>query len=342
MNRQPLRALRAWLACFFLLTAGHAFAAWPAVDLRGRKINDWAYQLQGAGGAPLSLRTLGATRFDLLVIDYSADGGADAEFTAAEIAALKNSPGGPKTVLAYMSIGEAETYRFYWNPAWTNARGQLTASAPAWLAAEDPQWQGNFKVRYWDPEWQAIIFGNDSAAAGTVGKSYLDRILDAGFDGVYLDIIDAYEYFGPGGDAAERPTAAADMIDFVSALAAYARTTRGKPDFIVMPQNGSDLVRDASEAQLAKYFAAIDAIGAEDTFFYGPLANNNAWRPQLWTLQNLAKFRANGKPVFAIDYVTTPGKLVLFRRACALRGFVPFASVRPLDRVFVNRFQWPD
>lgn len=35
--------------------------------------------------------------------------------------------------------------------------------------------------------WQAIIYGNDN--------SYLKKIIDAGFDGVYLDIIDAFEYF---------------------------------------------------------------------------------------------------------------------------------------------------
>jgi len=32
-----------------------------------------------------------------------------------------------------------------------------------------------------------IIYGNNN--------SYLKKILDAGFDGVYLDIIDAFEYF---------------------------------------------------------------------------------------------------------------------------------------------------
>jgi len=42
-------------------------------------------------------------------------------------------------------------------------------------------------VAYWDESWQQIIYGNNS--------SYLKKILDADFDGVYLDIIDAYEYF---------------------------------------------------------------------------------------------------------------------------------------------------
>jgi cysteinyl-tRNA synthetase len=42
-------------------------------------------------------------------------------------------------------------------------------------------------VWYRDKQWQDIIYGNDS--------SYLKKILDAGFDGVYLDVIDAFEYF---------------------------------------------------------------------------------------------------------------------------------------------------
>ena len=52
---------------------------------------------------------------------------------------------------------------------------------------ENPEWSGNYKVRYWYKEWQNIIYGNDS--------SYTKRILDSEFDGVYLDIIDAFEYF---------------------------------------------------------------------------------------------------------------------------------------------------
>lgn len=88
--------------------------------------------------------------------------------------------GGKRLVLSYMSIGEAEDYRFYWQEKWNSDQ-------PSWMEGENPDWEGNFKVRYWEEEWQSIIFGSH--------ESYLGKILDAGFDGVYLDIIDAYEYF---------------------------------------------------------------------------------------------------------------------------------------------------
>jgi len=42
-------------------------------------------------------------------------------------------------------------------------------------------------VRYWDPNWQYIICGSSD--------SYVNRIVNAGFDGVYLDLVDEYEYF---------------------------------------------------------------------------------------------------------------------------------------------------
>ncbi|TAN37800.1 MAG: hypothetical protein EPN23_04615 [Verrucomicrobia bacterium] len=45
---------------------------------------------------------------------------------------------------AYLSIGEAGDYRGYWEKEWS-------AQPPTWLGAENPDWKGNFKVRYWQP-----------------------------------------------------------------------------------------------------------------------------------------------------------------------------------------------
>jgi cysteinyl-tRNA synthetase len=103
------------------------------------------------------------------------------EFTAAEITQLKSKAnGGSRLVISYMSIGEAENYRYYWDASWNT-------NSPAWLDQENPDWAGNFKVKYWEEAWQSIIFGNDN--------SYLKKITNAGFDGVYLDIIDGFEYY---------------------------------------------------------------------------------------------------------------------------------------------------
>ncbi|MBN1389659.1 MAG: endo alpha-1,4 polygalactosaminidase [Candidatus Thermoplasmatota archaeon] len=124
------------------------------------------------------LEALGNTDHDLLIIDAFYD---DTILTKEEVDHLKvKANGGSRLVISYMSIGEAEDYRYYWKVEWKN-------TPPPWLEDENPEWEGNYKVRYWEDEWKdLIIYDNDS---------YLNRIMEAGFDGVYLDIIDAFEYY---------------------------------------------------------------------------------------------------------------------------------------------------
>lgn len=118
------------------------------------------------------------TDYDIIIMDLFHF---EKAYAASEIRELKTKRnGGKRLVICYMSIGEAEDYRYYWNSGWKTGK-------PAWLAEENPHWKGNYVVKYWDPDWQKIITGND--------ESYQKKILDAGFDGVYLDIIDAFEYF---------------------------------------------------------------------------------------------------------------------------------------------------
>lgn len=120
-----------------------------------------------------------ATNYDLIIMDLFFHDGT--EFSSSEITQLKNKAnGGKRLVISYMSIGEAEDYRYYWQNAWNTTK-------PEWMDLENPDWPGNFKVKYWDEAWQDIIFGNEN--------SYLNKITNAGFDGIYLDIIDGFEYF---------------------------------------------------------------------------------------------------------------------------------------------------
>ena len=119
-----------------------------------------------------------ATNYDAVIMDLFLE---NELFTAAEVAQLRTKAnGGKRLVICYMSIGEAEDYRYYWQNGWANNK-------PDWIAAENPDWPGNYKVKYWNEEWQGLIYKNRD--------SYLSKITNAGFDGVYLDIIDAFEYF---------------------------------------------------------------------------------------------------------------------------------------------------
>jgi len=128
---------------------------------------------------PGFINAVTSTNYDLLIMDLFFNDGS--EFTTSEISELKvKANGGKRLVISYMSIGEAENYRYYWQTSWNS-------NWPPWVDSENPDWAGNFKVKYWEQEWQEIIYGNDN--------SYLKKILNANFDGVYLDIIDAFEFF---------------------------------------------------------------------------------------------------------------------------------------------------
>lgn len=115
-----------------------------------------------------------ATDYDLVLIDLYFN---DQMLTAADVESLKEKANGrSRLVICYMSIGEAEDYRYYWSTVDKNL-----------VCRENPDWKGNFAVKYWEADWKSVIYGND--------QSYLKKILDAGFNGVYLDIIEAYETF---------------------------------------------------------------------------------------------------------------------------------------------------
>lgn len=132
------------------------------------------------------LAALKATDYDLIFVDlFFHDESKDypEALTPNEVSSLKKKKNGKtRMVCSYLSVGEAENYRYYWNSDWNN-----DATKPDWICDENEDWDGNFKVKYWRPEWQKILYGQE--------ECYLDQILYAGFDGVYLDVIDAYEYF---------------------------------------------------------------------------------------------------------------------------------------------------
>ena len=272
------------------------------------RVNDFLYQLQG-----LNLSAVGNTAYDLVVVDYSSDGSETGEFTNAQIASLKHSPGGEKIVIAYMSIGEAEDYRFYW-------QSSMNPGNPAWLDVENPDWQGNYKVHYWHPEWQAIIF------------KYIDRLLAAGFDGAYMDIIDAYEYYAVRG----RDSAAQEIVEFVAAIAAYARAR--DPDFLIIPQNAPELA-----TLIPAYLDSIDGIGQED-IYYGYDDDDQPTPPAITAEVegDLDVFKKAGKLVLTIDYATAPAHVEDAYAKSRIKGYVPFVTGRDLDELTINPSHEPD
>ncbi len=201
-----------------------------------------------------------------LVLEPAVDSGAGAagRWSHGELDAIRAAYPG-RRLLSYLSIGEAEDYRDYWVRAWDARRdGQPDPGAPRWLLPQNPEWKGNYRVRYWSPEWQALVLAE------------LDRCFEAGFDGLYLDLVDAFENFEY--DASRREwiehrtnpetgrTYRRDMVDWVRRIAQRARERR--PAAILVAQNGEALLADPD------FREAIDAVAIEDLWSNGHRRHN--------------------------------------------------------------------
>lgn len=265
-------------------------------------VQNFLYQLQRADPD-----RIGETAFDLVVVTLGTTGN-----SPEVIPALKDSPGGPKIVLCYMSIGQAEDYRFYWDPDWY-------VNAPEWLNEGDTEWAGDYWVQYWNPEWQNIIYGTP--------ESYLDKIIALGFDGVYLDRVDAYVYSQEHG----RKTAASEMVNFILDFTEYAR--REKPGFGVFPQNAEEL-----GVMFPDYMKAVTGVGVEDLYYGNPRDHEPS--PPEWTAEReaiLDQWVAAGKLVLTIDYTAKPDQIADAYTRALQHSYVPYVTDRSLGRLRINK-----
>lgn len=250
-------------------------------------IESFVYQLQHA-----KLKELASHNFDLAIIDW--------EFCECDQNIFNTLQNQNKKIVTYLSIGEAEDYRDYWNKEWDQ-------NPPPFLEEENPDWKGNFKVKYWDSGWQNIILKKVEAIASN------------GYDGVYLDIIDAYYYFQEKG----RKSARAEMIDFVIRISQKAKAI--KPTFLVIPQNSPELTEDKS------YLKAIDGIGIESTWFVG---NTRRKQEELkWILPHMKKVEKSGRFVLTTEYTSKPDLQKEFVEKARAHNFVPYIGNRALDTV---------
>lgn len=309
-------------------------------------VSHWFYMIN-VNLEPELVEQMVESDYDMVVLDFIPSEENNTNYPMAEVIdQLHNAPR-PKLVIAYIDTGQAEEYRTYWQPGWG-------IGTPEWIVANDPDgWEGNFPVAYWHDEWRHIWLDE---------SGYLQAIVEAGFDGVYLDWVEAYS------DENIITAAKSDEVDprqemiwWVEDIAEFTRSLN--PDFIVMAQNAAELAEDDD------YLDIIDAIAQEQVWFDGaadndppgdcPLPRTDAdietetYRESLSPkcrrqyeefpdstlhvsseeyLHYLAMAQDQGEPIFTVDYALEPENVAWVYETSRALGFVPFVGNRALDQ----------
>lgn len=280
-----------------------------------KDVRFWAYQIQQIDREG-AVDKLIHSKYDMLVLeptrtDWSE--GPNPFDTRAMVAGIKESKGHNnhrKLAIAYIDIGEAEDWRWYWTWSKDWQPGDpFPFDWPDFIVAADPDgWAGNYPVAYWNARWKDIvIYGkNTPSHARRDYVSVLDEVVKDGFDGVYLDWVEAYDE-----NSVRRAARRAgvnpeqEMIRFIAEIRDYGR--QHNPGFIVIQQNAAALCEGRPEL-----FNQVDAIAQEHIWYRGFATDD--WQdpdgtdiptPADWTahyLFYLNSFKEADLPVFCCEY----------------------------------------
>ncbi len=225
--------------------------------------------------------------------------------------------GRERTVLAYLDVGEAESYRWYWQEDWE-------VGSPEWIVAPDPDgWDENYPVAFWYDEWRDIMFNS------------IDGLIADGYDGAYLDWLEVYD-FEPVAEMANAQglDPEDELVSFVRALSDYAHAQ--DPEFILVAQNAAEL------GSRAEYREIFDAVAQEAVWFDGggdpddeEQVGDVAQDPELTQeyLDYLAVWQDAGVPVWVCEYATQADNVESAYELADEHGFLGYVTTRPLDQL---------
>jgi len=305
-----------------------------STTLNGIEISTWMYQIQWLD-ENATIDALDATPYDMLVVEPGHNFKTDVYDTNYLVSSLKQKPnGGERLLLAYIDIGQAEDYRTYWENTWV-APTETSIGNPNFLLTIDPDgWSGNYPVAYWDTRWLDIWLGDNGI---------IKTLAEFGFDGVYLDWVEAYD------NDKIRETASAQGINTESEMMSFIEGIRNlgrsiNPNFIVVSQNAPYLL----DANPALYTSIIDALATEDTWFYGEgdvlwdspnagdLTGGDRHAGNYSTANRIAqskKYLDLGIPVFSVDYCISESNAEQTYINAYENWFIPLVTRVPLTNI---------
>lgn len=209
-------------------------------------------------------------------------------------------------LIAYISLGEAATYRSYWQ----------SIQNKKCLVKKNPNW-GSYYVDVRDTFWQKIIL-----------EEVVPKIVALGFQGLMLDTLDTAEMLeldSPEKYSGEKKA----MVQLVKSI------HEKYPQLLLISNNGFSILEE-----IAPY---LSGMLVEDIHSMIDFKNNSYKEVPLaereYKLKVLKKIQAQfNLPVFAIDYIAQDKKELAKQYSRQLRelGFKPYIAQKNLDRIYEN------
>lgn len=216
------------------------------------------------------------------------------EYTAEEVLALKARG---KIVIGYLSVGEAEDYRWFFSRV-----------KPDWLQGENPNWPGHFCVDANRTGWHRLLL-----------DTVIPAILEKGFDGLYLDTVDT-------ASPHNFPETEPGMVALIRGIKV---TFPGK---ILIASNANFIVEVISSSIDALAVEDLFSYYDHEEKFYKK-TSRSIRQPLIRELLSIGE--KYNLPIFTIDYAGPTDRSLLgyAYRSSSSYGFIPYVGTVELDRI---------
>lgn len=226
------------------------------------------YQLHGYDQR--SIKRIKESRNTLWVIDEAKT--SETLFSQDEINQFQSNA---NVMISYVSLGEAEEYRSYF------------ATFPQELiVGENPNWPGNYSIRFWRKQWSEIV------------DSRIKKMIETGYDGVIYDVVDAFDLYK------EKKLYAKRMADLIWQTSINAKKL--KSDFHIIIQNASSLFVHLDDADKIKLLQIISGATIESVFY---TKNSTSLNVSPVVASYINELKASKKWVFSIEYLQEEEKI---------------------------------